>query len=100
MWLIPRQAEVKRQSAAQAAEDRRRKRAEAAGEEAERGRAAAYWASLTAEEKAEVDAASLAAADPASLAAEAGPLKGALQRARREEYIRRLLADRGRSGGA
>ena len=59
-------------------------------------RAAEYWASLTPEGRAEVDAASIAAADPALLAAEAGPLKGAMQRARCEEYIRRLLADRER----
>jgi hypothetical protein len=95
-----RQAEARRQADRRAAEDRRRKRAEAAEEKAERKRAAAYWAALTAEGRAEVDAASIAAADPVSLAAEAGPLKGAMQRARREEYIRRLLADRGRSGGA
>jgi hypothetical protein len=95
-----RQAEAKRQSAARAAEERRRKREQDAVEEAEAKRAAAYWASLTAAGRAEVDAASMAAADPASLDAEAGPLKGALQRTRREEYIRRLLADRGRSGGA
>jgi hypothetical protein len=90
-----RQAEAKRQSAAQAAEDRRRKREQDAVEKAELKRAAEYWASLTPEERAEVDAASLAAADPASLDAEAGPFKGTLQRARREEYIRRRLADRG-----
>jgi hypothetical protein len=95
-----RQAEAKRQAADRAAEERRRKRAEAAEEEAERKRAAAYWASLTPEERAEVDAASIAAADPASLAAEIGPLKGAMQRARREEHIRRLLADRERREGA
>jgi hypothetical protein len=89
------QVETKRQSAARAAEERRRKRAEAAEEKAEMKRAAEYWASLTPEGRAEVDAASIAAADPASLAAEAGPLKGAMQRARREEYIRRQLADRG-----
>jgi hypothetical protein len=95
-----RQAEAKRQSAARAAEDRRRKRAEDAEEKAELKRAAAYWASLTPEGRAEVDAASIAAADPASLAAEAGPFKGTMQRARREEHVRRMLADRGRSGDA
>ena len=91
-----RQAEAKRQAADRAAEDRRRKRAEAAEEKAELERAAEYWASLTPEERAQVDAASIAAADPASLAAEAGPFKEIMQRARREEYIRRMLADRGR----
>jgi hypothetical protein len=89
------QAEAKRQATARAAEERRRKRAEAAEEKAEMKRAAEYWASLTSEGRAEVDAASMAEADPASLGAEAGPLKGAMQRARREEYIRRQLADRG-----
>jgi hypothetical protein len=95
-----RQAEAKRQSVARAAEDRRRKRAEDAEEKAELKRAADHWASLTPEQRAEVDAASIAAADPASLAAEAGPFKGALQRTRREGYIRRMLADRGRSEDA
>jgi hypothetical protein len=94
-----RRAESKRQAAVQAAEDRRRKREQAAEEKAEIKRVADYWASLTAGERAEVDAASIAAADLASLDAEAGPLKGAVQRARREEYIRRLLADGGRNGG-
>jgi Replication initiator protein A len=91
-----RQAEAERQSAARAAEDRRRKRAEAAEEKAELKRAAEYWASLTPEGRAEVDAASMTAADPASLSAEAGPFKGAMQRTRREEYIRRMLAGRER----
>ena len=77
-----------------------RKRAEEAEEKAELKRAAEYWASLTAEQQAEVEAASLAASDPASLAAEAGPFKGTLQRIRREEYIRRRLADGGRHEGA
>ena len=95
-----RQAEAKRQADRAAAAERRRTQAEDAEEKAELKRAAEYWASLTAEERAEVDAASMAAADPASLAAETGPFKGTMQRARREEYIRRLLADGGRSGGA
>jgi hypothetical protein len=82
-----RREEDKRKADRRAAKDRRRKRAEAAE----------YWASLTAEGRAEVDAASMAAADPASLAAETGPFKGTMQRIRREQHIRRLLADRERS---
>jgi hypothetical protein len=95
-----RQAEARRQSAARAAEERRRKRAEDAEEKAEMERVAEYWASLTAEGRAEVDAASMAEADPASMAAEAGPFKGTMQRIRREQHIRRMLADRGRSEDA
>jgi hypothetical protein len=95
-----RQAEAKRQAAAEASEARRRKRAEEADEKSERKRAAEYWASLTAEERAAIDAASLASADRATLDAEAGPFKEALQRARREEYIRGLLAARGRAQDA
>ncbi len=95
-----RQAEAKRQAAAEASEARRRKREQEAEEKAERKRAAEYWASLTAEEREAVDAASLASADRATLEAETGPFKEALRRARREEYIRRLLAARGRGEGA
>jgi hypothetical protein len=89
-----RQAEAKRQAEAIAAEERRRKQAEAAREKAEHQAIAAYWDSLTPEQRAELDAAALAQADPADVAQEWGPLKKIGERLRREAYIRHLLADR------
>ena len=58
-----------------AAEDRRRQQEQEAREKAERQAIEAYWASLTPEQQAELDAASTAQADPDTLAMETGPLQ-------------------------
>lgn len=78
----------------QAAEDKRRQREQEAHEKAERKAIDAYWASLTPEQQAEIDAASTAQADAATLALETGPLKSMGQTLRRHAYIRQLLHDR------
>jgi hypothetical protein len=77
-----------------AAEDRRRRQGQDAREKAERQAVEAYWASLTPEQQAELQAAADAQADPASLAIEHGPLKRMGQMIRRHAYIRQLLAIR------
>ena len=86
-----RRAEAKRAKEREAAEKRRREREAEAREKAKQQRADAYWASLTPEQQAELDAASIAAADPATLAEEKGPFKNTLQQLRRDAYIRQFL---------
>ena len=54
----------------------------------------AYWESLTPEQQAELDAESIAQADPESLTWENGPMKEAIRRLRRDQYIRTLLKSR------
>jgi len=78
-----------------AADDRRTQREQDARDKAERQAIEAYWASLTPEEQAELDAASLAQADAETLAMETGPLKRMGQTIRRHAYIRQFLASRG-----
>ena len=80
-----------------AAQALRREREQKAREQAEQRAIAAYWESLTPEQQAELDAASIAAADPGILEQERGPLKRTMQRIRRDQYIRRLL--KGREAG-
>jgi hypothetical protein len=97
--FISKAEQQQRQEARQAkdrkaAEDRRRQQEQVAREKAERQAIEAYWASLTPEQQTELDAASLAKADPATLAMETGPLKRMGQTIRRHEYIRQLLANR------
>jgi hypothetical protein len=89
-----RREEAKQAKERKVAEDRRYQREQEAREKAERQSIEAYWASLTAEQQAELDAASTAQTDPASLAMETGPLKRMGQMIRRNEYIRQLLAIR------
>ena len=54
----------------------------------------AYWEALTPEQQAELDAESIAQADPESLTWENGPMKEAIRRLRRDQYIRTLLKSR------
>ena len=75
------------------AEDRRRQRAEAAREKAERQAIDAYWSALTPEQQVELDAAATAQADPAEVAQECGALRKLGQRLRRDQYIRQLLTN-------
>jgi hypothetical protein len=77
-----------------AAEDRRCRQEQDAREKAERQAVEAYWASLTPEQQADLQAAADAQADPASLAIEHGPLKRMGQMIRRHGHIRQLLAIR------
>jgi hypothetical protein len=95
--FISKAEQQQRQEARQAkerkiAEDRRRQQEQDGREKAERQAIEAYWASLTPEQQAELDAASLAKADAATVAMETGPLKRMGQTIRRHEYIRQLLA--------
>lgn len=78
----------------QAAEDRRRKQEKEASERAEKTAIAAYWASLTPEQQAELDAAADATAAPEMLAMADGPMKRIGQQLRRNDYIQQLLASR------
>jgi hypothetical protein len=89
-----RREEARQAKDRQAAEDRRRQQEQDASEKAERRAIAAYWESLTPEQQAEIDAAALARADPATLAMESGPLKRMGQTIRRNEHIRQLLRHR------
>lgn len=97
--FVPKAERQQRQEARQAkerkaAEDRRRQQEQDAREKAERLAIEAYWDSLTPEQQAEIDAATTAQADAASLAMEKGPLKRMGQMIRRHDYIRQLLANR------
>jgi hypothetical protein len=76
----------------QADDDRRRQQEQKARENAEEQAIAAYWESLTAQQRAEIDAAAAAEADPDALASEIGPVKRLGQTIRRQDYVRRLLA--------
>jgi len=89
-----RRAEAKKAADQKAAEEKRRQRQDEASEKAERKGIDAYWASQTPEQQAEIDAASTAQADAATLAMETGPLKSMGQTLRRHAYIRQLLRDR------
>jgi hypothetical protein len=88
-----RREEVRQAKEREAAEKRRREKEQEAREQAERQAITAYWESLTPEQQAELDAASIAAADPDSLAHEQGPTKRFFQQIRRNEYIRQLLVN-------
>jgi cell division protein FtsL len=95
--FISKAEQQQRQEARQAkerkaAEDRRQQQQEEAREKAERQAIETYWASLTPEQQSELDAASIAQADPETLAMETGPLKRMGQTIRRHAYIRQLLA--------
>lgn len=85
--------EAKQARERKAAEERRREKEEAARERAEQQAVAAYWSSLTPEQQKELDAVSIAQADPDMLAQENGPIKDIYQRIRRDQYIRQLLRD-------
>ena len=86
-----RQEEACKASEREKAEERRRHQEEEARERAAKQAATAYWESLTPEQQAELDAASMADADPAMLALEHGALKRLGQQLHRDAYIRRLL---------
>ena len=89
-----RQASARRSQDRQVAAERQAQQEQKAREKADEEAVAAYWVSLTPEQKAELDAASRALADPETLAIEAGPIRRIAQQLRREAYIRQLLADR------
>ena len=97
--FISKDEQRKRQEARQAkdrlaAEDRRRQKEQQAREKSEQQAIDAYWASLTPEQQAALQAKADAQSDPANLALEHGPLKRMGQHIRRGEYIRQLLASR------
>jgi hypothetical protein len=84
-------AEAKRQVDQEVTAGRRRQREQESRDRAEQQAVDAYWAALTPEQQATLDAESLARADPAAQALEAGPLGKLMQRSRRDEYIRHML---------
>jgi hypothetical protein len=86
-----RREETRRARDRQDAEQRRRRRGAEARERDAQRRAAAYWESLSPDQQARLDAASIAWAGPDAVAAETGPLRAAMQRLRREQYIRQML---------
>jgi Replication initiator protein A len=86
-----RQAEERQARQRQEAEDRRRKQEEEARDRAERKAADAYWAALSEQEQAELQAKADALADPADLARETGAFQRMGQQIQRNEYIRHLL---------
>ena len=73
------------------AEAKRRERAEHDRDRQEQEAVNAYWASLTPEQQAELDAAMDAQADPATLAGEQGRHGKTFRLFRRRAYIRQLL---------
>lgn len=85
---------AKQAQALQAAEEHHRVQREKARDRAERQAIAAYWASLTPQQQAALDAASAAATDPATLAMETGPLARMVRQIRRDAWIRELLDGR------
>ena len=89
-----RQQEARQAHDRSAADERRRQQEQAASDKAERQAIAAYWAGLTPQQQAELDAAARAEADPETLALEKGPLKSMGQTIRRDSYIRRILQSR------
>jgi hypothetical protein len=86
-----RRAEAKREKERLAAEERRRKQQQEAGEQAAVQAVNAYWASLTPQQQAELDAAMDAQADAETLAGEQGPHGKTFRVFRRRVYIRQLL---------
>jgi len=90
-------AEAERAKEHQAAEDRRRRQAEDARDQAIRKSVNAYWEALTPQQQAELDAVIDAQADAGTLANEQGPLQGTFLRMRRHAYIRQLLESRERT---
>jgi hypothetical protein len=89
-----RHDQVRQTRERQAAVQRRRQQEEEARNQTEQHAIAAYWESLTPEQQAELDAASVAQADAETLALEKGPMKPFAQKIRRAGYIRQLLASR------
>jgi len=89
-----RRQEARQAREREAAEERRRQQEEEARERAMLKAINAHWASLTPEQQAELDAASIAQADPDTLAMEKGPMRDTFQRIRRDQYIRQLLGSR------
>jgi hypothetical protein len=87
-----KQQEAQQAKDRKAAEDRRRQQDQDAREKAERQAIEAYWDSLTPEQQAELDAASIAQAAPETLELERSPMKRFGQTLRRHEYIRQRLA--------
>lgn len=86
-----RRQEAKQAKERQEAEERRRKQLEEAAERTKQQRDTAYWESLTAEQRAELQAKADAGADPDQLANETGPVKRIGQHIRRNTYIRAML---------
>jgi hypothetical protein len=89
-----RREEARQAMARKEAEERRRKQQEAAREQAKDKRDTAYWASLTPEQQAQLQAEADAQDDPSHLAAEIGPTKRIGQHIRRLAYIRQMLDSR------
>jgi hypothetical protein len=86
-----KQAEAKQARERKDAEDRRRKQQEDAIEQGKQKRDVAYWAQLTPEEQAQLQAKADASVDAQELAKQARPLRELGQGMRRREYIRRML---------
>jgi hypothetical protein len=91
-----RREDARKAQEARAADERRGQREQEAREQEARAEAVAYWDSLTPEQQAELDAASLAQTDPADVRLEKGLLRESMQRIRRERYIGQLLEGRRR----
>jgi hypothetical protein len=92
---LDRRADAEQQAQRKAAEDRRGRREEEAREEAMKKAVDDYWASLTPERQAELDAGCDALADAETLAGEKGRYQATFRLVRRRAYIRQLLESRG-----
>lgn len=90
-----RRLEAKQAKEREAEEARRRKQEADSHAKAEQRAVDAYWASLTPEEQATLQAAADAEADPTTRALERGPLKRMGQKIRRDAAILRLLREQG-----
>lgn len=88
-----RRLEAKQAKDRQAADERRLKQQQEARERERDRQAAAYWDSLIAEEKADLQIRADAVADPAQLATETDALKRIGQHLRRQAFIRALLEE-------
>jgi hypothetical protein len=89
-----RREEARKAKEHAAAEARRREKEQQERERAAEQEAEAHWKSLTPEQQAEIDAASMAQTDPADLALEKGHFGKTIQRNRRLRYVRQMLDSR------
>jgi hypothetical protein len=88
---LQRRQEAKQAKERQETDERRRKQRDESREQAKQRRDNDYWASLTLEQQARLQAEAEATADPQQQAKESGPLKRLGQNIRRNEFIRKLL---------
>jgi hypothetical protein len=89
-----RQEEARQAKELRADDERRREREQAAREREQRKAVDAYWAALTPQQQAALDAAMDAEADAETLANERGPMQDVFRRMRRHAYILQLLESR------